>query len=280
MKPIVTIFTPTYNRAHLLTRLYNSLIIQTNKSFEWLIVDDGSTDETKNLINQFLSENLISIKYYRQINGGKHTAINKGVKLAKGDLFFIVDSDDYLPENSIEKIIFYYGKIKNISSIASITGKRYITNDLEKNIEFHKKEFESNFFDIRYKYNYNGDMAEVVKTSVMKEFPFPVFNDEKFCTEAVVWNRISKKYNCLFIDEFIYNCEYQEGGLTSVYSKLLLNNPNSSLLYYRELLKFPLNNEQRKIVARLYNGIAKIKGYSKFKVLSKIGIINFVKIYL
>lgn len=280
MKPFVTIFTPTYNRAHLLTRLYNSLVQQNNKNFEWLIVDDGSTDNTKELVETFIAQDIIKIRYYIQTNGGKHTAINKGIDGAKGELFFIVDSDDFLPANSIQRITYFYEKIESEDSIAGIVGKKLIINDNVDNIKFDQYEFKSSFFDIRYKYNYKGDMAEVIKTSVIKEFLFPVFENEKFCTEAVVWNRISQNYYCLFFDEFIYHCEYQEGGLTSNYWNLLLNNPKGSLLYFKELLQFSLNKSQKMQTLKAYNNIAKINGYSKLKIIQELGLINFIKIYL
>lgn len=279
MKPFITIFTPTYNRAHLLDRLYASLEEQSDQDFEWLIVDDGSTDNTEQLIKDYLVTNNITIRYYKQNNGGKHKAINKGIQLASGELFFIVDSDDFLPENSLQRIKYYYEKIENDESIAGIVGKRLIINNNIKNIQFHQSEFMSNFFDIRYKENYNGDMAEIIRTSVIKQFYFPLFKNEKFCTEAVIWNRISQNYSCLFFDEFIYCCEYQDGGLTSNYWNLLLNNPNGSLLYFKELLQFPLKKGQKKDALKAYNNIAKVNGYSKFRILNEIGFRNFIKIY-
>ena len=210
----------------------------------------------------------------------KHIAINKGIDLAQGELFFIVDSDDYLPEDSLTTINNYYLKIKNNPQIAGLVGKRYITNSNTTNIQFHKTEFISSLFDIRYKFNYSGDMAEIIKTSILKNYYFPHFKDEKFCTEALIWNRISKNYNFLFFDQFIYNCEYQDGGLTSKYWKLILNNPKSSLLYYKELLQFPLTSTQQKEVLKTYNNIATTNGYSKFERFKDIGLRNFIKVYI
>lgn len=100
---MLTIFTPTYNRAHLLPNLYQSLLNQKRVDFEWLIVDDGSTDGTEELVNQWIEEAVLTIRYFRKENSGKHTAINKGVQLAKGELFLIVDSDDVLAENALKK---------------------------------------------------------------------------------------------------------------------------------------------------------------------------------
>jgi len=101
---MITILTPTYNRKHTLRRAYDSLINQTNKDFEWLVIDDGSKDDTKELIDEFISENKITIKYFFKENGGKHTALNFGTNKAKGELVLILDSDDYLSNDAIELV--------------------------------------------------------------------------------------------------------------------------------------------------------------------------------
>lgn len=277
--PFISIFTPTYNRAALLPRLYNSLKSLTDQNFEWIIVDDGSTDNTQELVEGFVREGVVSIQYYPQLNSGKHVAINKGVELARGELFFIVDSDDFLPENSLETIGNYYQKIKNNPKIAGICGKKKFLNADRQNLHLKKKEEICTPFEFRFVKNYSGDMAEVIKTEVMRAYPFPKFHGEIFCTEALVWNRIGKDYNILYFDEFIYECEYQEGGLTSKYWQLLLDNPKGSLLYYKELLSFNLDKKQRKETLKIYNRIARNNGYSKFRILQELGIFNFLKIY-
>ena len=100
----ITVFTPSFNRAHLLSRLYDSLLKQTTNDFEWLIVDDGSTDDTETKVEEFINKGELPIRYYKQQNGGKHRAINTGVQLASGELFFIVDSDDGLVHDCIQKV--------------------------------------------------------------------------------------------------------------------------------------------------------------------------------
>lgn len=110
---LITVFTPTYNRAYILNNLYESLKRQTSKSFEWIIVDDGSVDMTESLVNEWLkNDNLFPIKYVKKVNEGKHIAINVGVEQAKGDWFLIVDSDDYLYDDAIEKVIKWTHDIK------------------------------------------------------------------------------------------------------------------------------------------------------------------------
>ena len=128
---MITVFTPTFNRAYCLSSLYKSLCKQVNKNFEWLIVDDGSTDNTELLIKSFMNESEINITYFKQENGGKHRAINKGVSLAKGELFFIVDSDDYLSDNALERVIFHYSNIKDNPLFAGVSGMRYSVDGLK-----------------------------------------------------------------------------------------------------------------------------------------------------
>ena len=117
---MITVFTPTYNRGYIISELYESLTQQTFKNFEWLIVDDGSSDETESIINQVIKENKINIKYKKQKNSGKHVAINNGVSDASGELFFIVDSDDYLSSDALEKLEKRFQDIKHNSEVAGI----------------------------------------------------------------------------------------------------------------------------------------------------------------
>lgn len=276
MSTFITIFTPAYNRANLLPRLYSSLKELPNNNFEWIIVDDGSTDETKELISSYINDSNFSIYYFYQKNQGKHIAINKGLEKAKGELFFIVDSDDFLPSNSLDIVEENYSFIKDKNYIVSLVGR--IDSENRKNDKFPFESLTDTSFEVSKNYRL-GDVAEVYKTAILKEYKFPKFEGEKFCTEALVWNRISKKYKQYYFNEIIYNSEYQDEGLTSNYWNLLLNNPNGALLYFKELLEFPLKKDQQKEALKAYNNIAKVNGYSKFKILKELGLMNFIKIY-
>ncbi len=119
---LITIFTPTYNREQLLSRLFTSLREQSFKDFEWLIVDDGSTDNTQDVVQKFVEEGIVPIKYVFKRNGGKHRAINEGVKHAKGELFFIVDSDDMLPPDALKRVAEVYGQIKDDRNYGGVAG--------------------------------------------------------------------------------------------------------------------------------------------------------------
>lgn len=281
---LITIFTPTYNRANLLPSLYDSLKKQTNCDFEWLIVDDGSTDNTDEIINGFILEGVLSINYVKKENEGKHIAINKGLEYARGELFFIVDSDDVLPEKSLEIILQKYEKIKNKKNIAGIAGRKgYITGGYIGSNVVWTEDLICSSLDLRMRRNVKGDMAEVFKTEVLKEYLFPKFEGEKFCPEALVWNRISKKYSLLWFSDIVYKAEYIETGLTANIVKIRKYSPKASCLYYSELSKYEIPFVQKvKAVANywrfsVYNNIpftCKIKEVSK--LLSIIALPIFV----
>jgi len=234
---MITIFTPTYNRADLLHRLYVTLILQTYKNFEWVIVDDGSKDNTKDVVSSFVKEGKLNIHYVQQENGGKHRAINTGVGLAKGELFFILDSDDILPNNALELVVKTFQPIKHEMSFAGVSGidgnfdGRIIGSGLPDD------SIDCNSVDIRYKFHVTGDMKEVFRTSVMKEFPFPDIEGEKFCPEALVWNRIAQKYKLRYFNKIIYKVEYQPEGLTSNIVKVRMKSPITSMMCYAEMLE-------------------------------------------
>lgn len=221
----ITIFTPTYNRAIEIVGLYNSLREQTTKlKFEWVIVDDGSTDSTEVLINKLKNEcDLFPIYYFKQNNQGKHSAINKGVKLAKGKLFYIVDSDDKLPKNAIDIIGDLYNQIKDKENFAGFSGIRITPNG-----ELIGSTFKVEYIDCtaleRSKHKIKGDKAEVYYTEILKEYPFPVFKGENFITESVVWYRIANDgYKIRWTNEEIYICDYLPGGLSHTTGKSTKN---------------------------------------------------------
>lgn len=232
---MLTICTTTYNRQELLPRLYESLLSQSCYDFEWIIVDDGSTDNTSAQISNFKSDKF-PIKYIHKDNGGKHTAINVGVQAAKGDLFFLVDSDDMLAHNAVEEIlrraipILRDDDFAGVSGICKTMDGQVIGSGIPNNV------IDATAIDIRIKYGVIGDLAEVFKTDVLRRFPFPEIVDEKFCPEALVWNRIARTGKKLrYFNVPIYIAEYQPGGLTARITRIRMEAPVASTTYYGEL---------------------------------------------
>ncbi|RYD97536.1 MAG: glycosyltransferase family 2 protein [Sphingobacteriales bacterium] len=238
--PLITVFTPTYNRAALLPRLYESLGRQTFADFEWIIVDDGSADNTRDLVRQFTTAGF-AIRYYYQENAGKHFAINRGVNEAAGELFFILDSDDMIPEEALATVAQKYDTLNDKLHIGGVAGRKaYFDGNLIGSGTGVDEEI-MNVFDFRYKRKIAGDMCEVFKTSVLKEFPFPEIKGERFCPEALVWNRIGTKYPLLWFNAPIYLAEYQPEGLTARIFEVRKNSPVATTICYQELSRAPIS---------------------------------------
>lgn len=241
----ITVFTPTYNRALFLKKVYDSLVRQTVQNFEWVVVDDGSKDNTKEVVENFQRENKLPINYCYQNNAGKHIAINKGVSLAKGKLFLILDSDDFLPENSLETITHFYELHKTKENFGGVVGRR---KNIDGNLIGTKTTIESIYettLNLRYSHQIWGDFAEAYLTSVLQEFPFPHIENERFVPEGIVWNRIAQKYKVLFINQGIYFGEYLPDGLTSKMVKIRMRSPQLAMKYYEDLLTYAVPKKEK-----------------------------------
>ncbi|PBC74236.1 glycosyltransferase family A protein [Fibrobacter intestinalis] len=260
----ITIFTPTYNRRHLIDNLYQSLLQQSEKNFEWLVVDDGSSDDTEQYFSGLLSKpQPFPIQYIKQENGGKHRAINRGVKKANGELFFIVDSDDYLIDKAIEKINQWIVMLDNSHKWAGVSGLKGYSE--QKNVGQHPS---TSFVDAknteRRKFHLEGDKAEIYFTDVLRKYPFPEISGEKFISEEIVWNAIAREgYYLRWFNEIIYICSYLDGGLTKDSSKDE-RNPQGRLLWARgQLESFPDDWRKRfSAIAIYYNAVHKNKPIS------------------
>ena len=253
---MVTIFTPTYNRKNELKNLYKSLLKQTNNDFEWLIVDDGSIDKTEEEINKLIKLNKINIRYLYKENGGKQSAYNIGLKNAKGDIFFCLDSDELLNPKAIEIIKNDFKKLDE--DIAGVTYNRaYITNK-EKVIgcKFPENIDKAYYYDIYGKLNVTGDKLMVFKYNIAKKYPFPHFEGEKFVAEELIYNRIALKYMLKLSNEILSYTEYLPGGYSDNYFALVKRNPKGNTLVFRE---------KYDIKPTLYN----VYGYILFSIYSK-----------
>lgn len=236
---LISVFTPTYNRGYIIGRLYESLCRQTFTDFEWLVVDDGSADDTESLLARFIAEGKILIRYFRQENGGKHRAINRGVRESQSELFFIVDSDDYLSDNALERVAFHYGNVKNDSSFCGVSGVKARAGSGERiGGEGSWETLDCTCLEFRYEHKVKGDMAEVFRTLVMREFPFPEIPGELFCTESLVWNRMAQKYKIRYFYEKIYICEYLPDGLTAGSVRSRCNSPETAMIAYSEFSRY------------------------------------------
>ena len=242
----LTVLTPTYNRADFLNKLYDSLTAQTRKDFEWLVVDDGSTDNTEKILEGFISQNKISITVIKQKNGGKHRALNNGIEHIESNLTFIVDSDDYHPENAIETILAYNKKYTKMYDVKTGVRSQSDANSSDKlcgysflrcgedgsvnTSYFPTDELIDTFQNVRINGGIGGDKAEVFFTSILKRYQFPEFEGENFLPEDIVWMRMSGPYKMVHINKNVYTCEYHENGLTKSGHTMKIHSPNGMML--------------------------------------------------
>lgn len=261
--PLTTIFTPTFNRRHTIDRLFKSLLKQTSTNFEWIVIDDGSTDNTDSYFSEIQTKiQPFPIKYIKKKNGGKHRAINDAVKIAQGKLFFIVDSDDYLVPEAIKKIEYWSASLDTSHKWAGIAGIR----GLSQTESVGDKKFQTLFIDAknteRRRFHLGGDKAEIYFTEVLKKYPFPEIDGENFLTEEIVWNAIARDdYYLRWYNEIIYICEYLDDGLSKNLSKIEEKNPQGVLLWVKEQLKAYPNDSREKIfsIVAYYNAVKKHK---------------------
>lgn len=249
----LSIITATYNRKETLKRLYKSLCNQTKKDFKWIIVDDGSQDNTKELLEIWKKEKKINMEYILQENNGKPKSINEAVKIAQSDLCIIVDSDDILVKNAVEEIINDWTKYADYEKICGLS---YLKGDLTgKNIgkDFKKESFISNHIQYRINKNDKADKAEVFRTKILKEYTFPIIEEEKFISECIVWNRIALKYDTVYINKIIYLCEYQKDGISNNWRKINIENPKGAMTVAKEMVKKPFSKKIQIKNLLLYN---------------------------
>lgn len=236
----LSILTATYNRASYLKNLYNSIkinILNSKLNCEWIIVDDGSIDETKKIVEQFMKDNRVSIKYCFQKNNGKMCAINEAVRLATGDLIVDCDSDDYFTENAfkiIEKnmdLLLKNNKLYGLVFLKKEENGQISGNEFKNNYE------ETTMFDLYFRNNVQGEKIIVFNSKIRKQFMHILENNEKFITEARMYHQMDEKYKVLAINEVIEKGSYMTDGYTNNINKTFISAPYGYYMYFKEILK-------------------------------------------
>ena len=257
----ISVFTPTYNRGYCLDRLFNSLKSQTDMDFEWIIIDDGSTDNTKEIVEHFISDSRFRIIYFWKENGGRHTAFNKAVELCNSDFIISIDSDDELLPTAIEEIRKTWeaipnckrGKIWQMSFLCVDTSGQIIGNTFNKKI--------NNYFGRKQHKLYiraTGEKSCCRNVQILRRFPFPVFEDTNFITESIVWERISAYYDsyCSNIPIRIYHTDSPDSLMSgngksiarlksSWYAAQIFINEHFNQLFYNKNILFSILNFSR-----------------------------------
>lgn len=238
---MITIFTPTYNRAHTLPNLYKSLVRQDSNDFEWLIIDDGSTDNTEELIKGWINEiNQFKIRYYKTANGGKPRAINKALELVKNSYFFIIDSDDYLTDDTVKFLTIKIAEINESNELVAIgimVGKECNT-PLGNPLFLDRDYIDASNLE-RKKYGLNFDCKELYKVEVLKKYPFKVWEGEKFSPEEIVFNEIALDgYKVRWYNKVGVISKYLNDGLTVNAFQLVKKNPMGYAMLFNHHLKY------------------------------------------
>lgn len=243
---MITVLTPTFNRGGRLQSLWDSLQKQTVKDFEWLVVDDGSTDGTKDLITQLQEKSDFPIRYIYKNNGGKHTALNVGIQTICSKLIFIVDSDDCVTDDAVESILKIHKKYRSQNNICGYSFLRVFPDGKVNGKKFDVDEKIGSYIDVRVNGDDTGaDKAEVFKTHCLKEFPFPEYPNEKFLGEDLVWVRMARKYEMVHINKAIYVGNYLEDGLTNNRRKHNIASPIGCMHRAEEFMEPDLKTRYR-----------------------------------
>lgn len=264
--PKLTIFTATYNRGHLLERLYRSLQKQKNFDFEWLVVDDGSSDNTPALFSKWKKEeNPFPIRYYQQKNSGLICALNRGIELARGEYFAKIDSDDYVVDEYMENMVEWLDSIQNAPDIYAVSGLRIRPDGIPIKGCWPKIPNNPGYVDAsdleRKIYDLDADMSEAWYTDILKKHPFPVWPGEKFAPEQIVFFQIAREgWKIHWFRKAACICEYQPGGLTLGASSLEKQNPMGyAMMYNQKILLDPafkqkLRNSMQMTALSFYAG--------------------------
>lgn len=228
----ISVLTATYNRSEMLTELYDSLVKQTNQNFEWIVVDDGSTDDTVSAMTSIIDKHKeeFRIKFQSQPNGGKHRALNLAMKFALGEVVFIVDSDDVLSADAINSVISNWDEYYDDDRVAIVSFLR-ISREGRLLGQFGDDIKVGSLLDLKYHKNLKGDFAETIRASLLKEIPFPEIPNEKFMSEGWLFKKIALLGKLVVnVPDSIYICDYLEGGLTKSGLVGRLNSPEGMLL--------------------------------------------------
>lgn len=260
----LTICTPTFNRAYTLERTYKSLLSQTNKNFEWIVVDDGSTDNTEQLVRTFINEKKIRVRYFKQPNQGKHIALNKGIDESEGELFTCLDSDDWLYNDAVENIYRiweragYREDIVGIISLDTFANGKIVGSSLPDDVE------SANWMDLKYKYKVTGDKDFYFRTSELKKVKFPNFNNNKHMPPGYQIWLLSKKYKFFIYNKPTKYVEYMEDGISkNKYNKYVVA-PDNFAIYRYEIMNL-IPNKKDKIINAIHFNASLFLGTIKLK---------------
>lgn len=229
-----TVFTPTYNRVGLIHRVYNSLMKQSFRDFEWIIIDDGSEDNTSELINSYKDEAYFPIKYLYQENKGKVSAINTALEMADGFFFLVFDSDDWCVDNALERIYSEWLSISDVHkpNYAAVSCLKVYKDGSVVGEDYTRLPRMGYSYVDRFNQRIKGDKWECIVTNIHKKYKYELAQNEMYMAPEYSWLGIGSKYKTLFINEPLSIIEYQNDGISRNNIKHRVKNSKSTIKFY------------------------------------------------
>lgn len=285
----ISIFTPVFNRAHTIERVYRSLLLQNHKCFEWIVVDDGSVDGIEHIIRDMLASAPFPIKFVSQPNQGKHVAHNRALDLARGRYFLILDSDDWLVPKATDLLLAAVEDVEQIGqNVVGFSMLSLLEDGAILGEKFPRDRWIGRFYEYIDAFNIKGDKQNIVRTDILRLFRYPEFEGELQVAPGLIWNRICGTYEFLHLNVPIQKVDYQPDGLSAKIVRMQALSPNSTELFYHELSQLNVRKVTRiKAMAniiryRLHNGNYRIGGvkwnnYIELCSCSLLGSLLFLK---
>lgn len=262
----ISILTATYNRSRELENLYSSLVINSNSDidFEWLIMDDGSTDKTKIIVENFIKQNIIKIDYHYQKNKGKMDAINNLMPYVTGDIMLVCDSDDYLITGALDIIKKHKDKLLGDENVYALVFLKQTEKGKISGNKFPETNYRSDMFSLYFREKMTGEKILVFKTEIRKKFRHELEADEKFVTEARMYHKMDLDYDIIGINEAIMVIsDYRKDGYTKNIKDIFKANPLGYYEYFKEILEMDLKGVSFKKKMYIY------KHYILFSILAE-----------
>ncbi len=234
----LTVFTPAYNRAYCLHHCYESLKRQTSRDFIWLVVDDGSTDQTKELVHAWMQEADFEIRYIYQANQGMHGAHNTAYEHIDTELNVCIDSDDYMPDDAVEKIVSFWkangsDKVSGMIGLDTYTDGTVIGTPLPEHLK------SSTLFELYQKHGVTGDKKVVYRSELTRQYPYPLFENERYVGLAYKYYMLDLQYEMLLLNEVLCCVEYLPDGSSLNMLRQYRRNPKGFAFYRTALMQLP-----------------------------------------
>lgn len=230
---IITVFTPTFNRASLLPRVFTALLNQTLFDFEWLIIDDGSTDDTENVVLKFKEISPFDIIYHKQSNKGKVRSINEALKVARGHFFLVLDSDDWCEPHALQRLVDVWRELgSEQSKYCSISSLKMLEDGSLVGEDFSRLGNNNKSYIDRFNLAIKGDKWECIVTSIHKKYLYELALNEKYMAPEYAWLKMGQHYKTFFLNEALGIIEYQRDGITKNNIRHRAGNPNSACSFY------------------------------------------------